>query len=180
VIKDRNHFPAWLTENGLKGTGCEVGTYYGSYAVHILTNWPGVLCGIDPYVNMPDEEWLDGCNKADLEEAMACAVNLLNPFGGRFLLKRKTSQAASCEFNDETLDFVYLDGNHDRKHVTQDILLWWPKIHPGGVLGGHDYYNRVDSYQRCEVMNVVDEFAREHPELDVILTDCTSWWIRKP
>jgi hypothetical protein len=99
MIKDRNHFPAWLTENGLTGTGVEVGTYYGQFAHHILTNWTGLqLIAVDPYINYPEDEYLDGCNLVNLEEAKQCAMELLKPFGDRFLLLNVPSAKAAGEF----------------------------------------------------------------------------------
>lgn len=181
MIQDRNHFPVWLTENELTGAGVEIGTYYGQFAYHILSNWPGQqLIGVDPYQNYPEDEYLDGCNLVNLKEAKECALELLKPFGDRFLLLNVPSEKAAREFTRDSLDFVYVDGNHDYKHVAQDILLWWPKIHPGGVLGGHDYMTRNDSFQRCGVEQAVNEFVASNPGLLLWKTDCSSWWLHKP
>lgn len=175
-IQSRDHFPLWLTENGLVGTGVEIGTYYGAYAHHILINWPGNLISVDPYINYPKECWLDGCNLVNLEEAMQHALKLLEPFGERFRLIRKPSVEAAAEFEDCSLDWVYLDGNHDLKHVSQDIIFWYDKVKPGGVLGGHDYGYRNDAQQRCDVMGAVNDFCKESG-LKFTTTPCTSWWI---
>lgn len=42
-------------------------------------------------------------------------------------------------FQSNTLDYVYIDGNHDYDHVTHDLNVWWPKLKQGGLLAGHDY-----------------------------------------
>ena len=39
----------------------------------------------------------------------------------------------------EELDFVYVDGNHAGRQVERDLSNYWPKIRPGGVIGGHDW-----------------------------------------
>ena len=44
-------------------------------------------------------------------------------------------------FEDNSLDFVYIDANHTEPFVTQDITEWSKKVRPGGVVSGHDYYS---------------------------------------
>lgn len=34
----------------------------------------------------------------------------------------------------KSLDFVYVDARHDYCAVKEDILLYWPKVRPGGIL----------------------------------------------
>lgn len=52
---------------------------------------------------------------------------------------RKDSHRAAKLYNDESLDFVFIDGDHIYKNVKQDIISWYPKVKIGGFLGGHDY-----------------------------------------
>ena len=46
---------------------------------------------------------------------------------------------------DAALDFVYIDGRHDFAGVTEDLVSWWPKLCPGGLLGGHDWIGNGDA-----------------------------------
>lgn len=48
------------------------------------------------------------------------------------------SVQAAQRFADESLDFVFIDGEHLFESVVQDIRAWLPKVRPGGVLAGHD------------------------------------------
>ena len=41
---------------------------------------------------------------------------------------------------DESLDFVFIDGNHEYDFVFSDIKNWLPTVKCGGVLAGHDYH----------------------------------------
>lgn len=50
-----------------------------------------------------------------------------------------TSARAARLFNDGTIDFCFIDGDHRYESVTADLRCWWPKIRPGGMLAGHDY-----------------------------------------
>ena len=52
---------------------------------------------------------------------------------------RKFSMEAVCDFENESLDFVYIDGNHTLKYVIEDIYEWEKKVRKGGVVAGHDY-----------------------------------------
>lgn len=38
-----------------------------------------------------------------------------------------------------TLDLVYVDAAHDYRNVRNDILAWWHKLRPNGVMAGHDF-----------------------------------------
>lgn len=51
----------------------------------------------------------------------------------------KASVEAAEEFQDESLDLVFLDGDHSYEGVDADIKAWWPKVKQGGILGGHDF-----------------------------------------
>ena len=41
---------------------------------------------------------------------------------------------------DASVDFVWLDGNHERHHVMREIALLLPKMRPGGLIVGHDVF----------------------------------------
>mmetsp|Transcript_27045 Transcript_27045/g.59007 ORF Transcript_27045/g.59007 Transcript_27045/m.59007 type:complete len:115 (-) Transcript_27045:1572-1916(-) len=42
-------------------------------------------------------------------------------------------------FEDESLDFIYIDARHDFCSVLEDLELYWPKLSCGGIYAGHDY-----------------------------------------
>lgn len=50
-----------------------------------------------------------------------------------------TSQRAAELFALDSLDFVFIDGEHRYEAVTADLKAWWPKVKLGGVFAGHDY-----------------------------------------
>ena len=49
------------------------------------------------------------------------------------------SDNASKNFKDESIDFVFIDGDHSYKSVLLDIDCWHPKVQENGLIMGHDY-----------------------------------------
>jgi len=96
-------------------------------------------------------------------------------------MKEKSADAVKF-IADNSLDFVYLDGNHDYEFVVKDISLYYPKLKIGGLLSGHDY-----DYK--SVKKAVDEFANKE-NLKLHIEDMgpgqyagkkfkPDWWIWK-
>jgi predicted O-methyltransferase YrrM len=70
-----------------------------------------------------------------------------------------SSVDAANQFDDASIDFVYIDAAHDYENVKKDILAWIPKVKPGGFISGHDY--RYDpGIQVYEAVNEI--FAQTH------------------
>lgn len=179
-IKHRDQLGSVLNEMKLLRQGVEIGVFHGEYASTILKDWKGErLTGIDPYVNQLFDEYRDGCNKSNMEWVMTQMLLRLMPFSDRFHLLRQKSADATTHFVDGFLDFVYIDGNHSLPHIEHDLKAWWPKVKPGGIMGGHDFYTRSDVAQKCDVEKAVEEFRLLH-DLEIVVTKCTSWWLVKP
>ena len=53
------------------------------------------------------------------------------------------------------MDFIFLDGDHSKASVEEDIKLWLPHVRPGGTLAGHDYYT-VEQRHHPGVREAVD------------------------
>lgn len=47
-------------------------------------------------------------------------------------------------YEDESIDFCFIDGSHEYEDVKKDIEAWLPKIKKGGMLAGHDYSSSWD------------------------------------
>jgi len=94
-------------------------------------------------------------NQAFREPALAVAAK--HP--GRCFVVEKKSEKAAKDFNDLSLDWVYIDAMHHDPFAHEDIALWWPKIRHGGMLSGHDYIPcAIHSPVVFHVMLAVEEF----------------------
>jgi predicted O-methyltransferase YrrM len=66
---------------------------------------------------------------------------------------------AASLYNDESLDFVFIDASHDYESVKKDIFAWLPKVKKGGVLSGDDYLQKHGG-----VVQAVNEIFGAGPE----------------
>ena len=45
-------------------------------------------------------------------------------------------------FEDNTLDFCFIDAGHDKESIVKDLNAWYPKVRSGGIFAGHDIHHR--------------------------------------
>jgi len=128
-------------------TGVEVGVWKGKNAANLLPLLPGLtLYMVDRWQAYSDEERERDTiseqarlKQAEFEAAEKSARKAVTPFGKRTVILKMSSAEASEQFDDGSIDFVFLDGDHSYEGLKQDIELWLPKVKPGGYLCGHDY-----------------------------------------
>lgn len=52
---------------------------------------------------------------------------------------RMTTIEAALLFDDQSVDFLYIDASHDETSVTQDFVTWFPKVTTNGLICGDDW-----------------------------------------
>ena len=52
---------------------------------------------------------------------------------------RSDSQQVLDKFEDESIDYIMVDGAHEHEPVLDDIENWWSKLKPDGVMFGDDF-----------------------------------------
>lgn len=52
---------------------------------------------------------------------------------------KSSSVEASKHFENESIDFVFIDASHEYEDVLSDVSSWYPKVKPGGLICGDDY-----------------------------------------
>lgn len=165
----RNNFPTLLHERSLIGTAVEVGTHRAEFAEAFLSTWQGErLYCVDPYLSGYNDK--DPVSHSNRDDDYLEAMRVLQPFHNRVSVLRMTSKEAAPDFSKGSLDFVYIDGNHDFEYVNDDIHAWWPKLRFGGVLAGHDFLcpGEVNEGWGRYVQKAVVPFANE-VEADIYL-----------
>jgi hypothetical protein len=99
--------------------------------VDLFKNYPGRKHGYpaDLRSRVTRHSWIDLTSANLQREGMLDYVSLI--------------QAASGEavkmYEDRSLQFVWIDGDHSYEAALRDCRVWWPKVRPGGTLAGHDY-----------------------------------------
>jgi hypothetical protein len=127
----RDDLPEFFAELGYK-VGAEIGVFRGEFTEKLCK--AGLkMFGIDPYIDYPDFRNPQHRNERHLE----IATQVLEPYD--YTLIRKMSMDALGDFPDESLDFVYIDGNHHLRYVVEDIVEWTKKVKKGGIIAGHDF-----------------------------------------
>ena len=135
----------FLNNNTELRVGCEIGVAGGQNIKHILENCPHIrkMFGVDSY---SDASWDMSDINLNSEfkgvEGLFKEVNsMLSQFGDRAKLIRKFSKDACKDFEDESLDFIFIDGSHEFEDCYNDIINWYPKVKKNGVIMGHDWYH---------------------------------------
>jgi len=180
ILLSRDVFGLWLNDEGLLGEGVEVGCAFGHNAATILSQWKGQrLYLVDPWVRQPPEVYREDTETVDYEQWYkdCCALAERDP---RAVIRREFSVEAAKGFEDGSLDFAYIDGNHSYGAVLADLDAWWGKIKPRGVLCGHDLYQATEPPHFCEVESAVTRWMHEHSQPFQFTPACSSWWSRKP
>src|SRR5579885_2017982 len=83
-----------------------------------------------------DEDIKNGANPYEIfMKNMEPVKDFIHP------LKMSSMEAVKL-YDDESLDFVFLDAAHTYQNAKEDIAAWRKKIKSGGIFAGHDY-NKV-------------------------------------
>jgi len=116
--------------------GAEIGVFKGGHAFEMLKFLDiKIFYLVEPY-----RTYIGHGNKTHHpESAEKVARALLQRYQHKVIWIKSSSVEAVAGFQDKSLDFVYIDGNHDYKFALQDIELWTLKVKQGGIIGGHDY-----------------------------------------
>lgn len=132
----RNTLAEWFHELDFK-VGVEVGVAEGEYSEIICKTNPQMkIYGVDPYESYIGSQ--DYIQDDAFDDIHRQAQERLKHFP-EYVFIKEFSMEALKKFEDNSLDFVYIDANHTAPYVTQDIEGWSKKVKTGGIVSGHDY-----------------------------------------
>lgn len=170
----RDEFPLLFKRMGYK-VGAEIGVQKGRFSLRLCQVIPDLhLYCVDPWQSY---ELNPRGRSSDIQdEYYKMTRDLLAPYNVTFL--RMMSMEAIGWVPDGSLDFVYIDGNHDFDFVMEDIINWSRKVRVGGIVSGHDYYH----FTHSGVIEAVDVYVASHGIREWYLTQENepSWFWVKP
>jgi hypothetical protein len=178
-ITDRRQFGELLNSLHLTNEAAEIGVHRGEFAHTLLGTWKGKsLFLVDPWSPM-SEYANDPTNNGDRNADYRACLKALRPYRYVYMAWRMTSAEAAQRLLDCSLDFIYIDANHNEEYVRRDLALWYPKLVPGGIFAGHDYCSTA-TWPGVRV--AVDDFVVANKITDLCVTGELggSWWWRKP
>lgn len=169
-------------------TGAEIGVFRGRNAREMFRQIPGLkLCGIEPYDDQPSSTRHKTVPRYERNNRVT-GERLANR---NMTIIKKFSEIAVQDIPYDSLDFVYIDGDHSYDYAMLDIILWTRRVRPGGIVSGHDYIGKGD-YNHAYDVNVkeaVDDYLKIHKIYHWYLTDktgainksdkCPSWFFVK-
>ena len=150
----------------------EVGVAYGMHYDHLLRKFDSLFyIGIDPYLAGYDESdgFVNDVHSAYAKSSPASSMDqLFNDVSGhamedyplRSKIFRGVSVDAANHLKDNSVDFIFVDGDHTRAAVFQDLNVLYPKLRPGGIIAGDDI--KWESVQQgvsdfCQLHNLVPQ-----------------------
>lgn len=149
--------------------GLEIGVASGWTMNHFLQNLSNLqLTGIDPYIG-----YMDGNIKIAqemLDAQYLAAQDNISDFAPRGKILRGYSQDFVNLFEDKSLDYIFIDGDHSYEGALRDCELFFPKIKSNGIFAGHDW--SFDGVQKA-----VNEFKDKNgsPNIRMIKEDVWYW-----
>lgn len=171
-MKTRHNFTKWI-DSAKAEKGIEVGCRDGIFSRYLLENsYLKHLFMLDPFCQNKELWWP--------EDAERHAQEVVGEYKDRAILIKGFSPKAAELFEDESLDFVFIDALHDLDSVRLDLRAWFPKVRSGGLFTGHDYNTK----KWPGVVQAVNEFCASRNLQLNITTELDneqelSWYIYK-
>lgn len=140
----------------------EIGTRYGESTLVLNSNASiKRLVTIDPYLQYEDYEH-DGQWKNSTNETYEKTKSTLSRHSNIEMVRGMSSEVVDM-FEDGSIDFIFIDGNHSYEYVLEDLELYYPKVKNGGVITGDDYFMHEGDYEgKKMVQEAVNDFAEKH------------------
>jgi predicted O-methyltransferase YrrM/GR25 family glycosyltransferase involved in LPS biosynthesis len=137
----------------------EVGSWKGKSSAYMAVEIANSNKNIEFYCVDIWESSLEYENHEETSMLYEIFLNNMKPVESYYTPLKMKSLDAVSRFEDHSLDFVFIDASHEYEDVKADIIAWLPKIKPGGILAGHDYYIGDFDYHPGVKKAVNEEFS---------------------
>lgn len=153
--------------------GIEIGIKEGMNSIALLEMCPNIakLTGIDPFAPYNDlgYQWTE----EEQESIYGYMLKNVKVRGceDRFEHLRMTGLEAVAQFEDNSIHFVFIDGEHTAEAVSAELTAYWPKLVDGGVMSGHDFDKIGSAVHKWRSDNSV--------ESEIVFVQHSSWYFTK-
>jgi hypothetical protein len=151
--------------------GCEIGVCRAHNLIYLLDRVPEVKLtyAVDPYTPFVDEPW-GLISQDEVNGWKSTALGILASQGDRVKFLEMTSTDAANQIEDNHLDYIFIDGDHNCDPVLHDCKLYWNKVKSGGLFSGHDWNLQT-------VKDAVSKFRDEYNiHTEIKFTDNNVWY----
>ena len=148
----------------------EIGVRKGRNASMILRQCPSLkrYYAVEPWKQVGAYDYIS--NEMHNEDKATFQRYCQNFMKKITVLEMKSEEAAPL-VEDDSVDMVFIDGDHRYEAVVLDIKLWLPKVRNGGVMSGHD----IDNLPRFPgVRPAVEEAFDDAFQIG----DDWTWWLK--
>ena len=159
--------------------GVEVGCLHGrsSYAISVAIHKGTLYCidlwdGRDSYDPQFSDEVIAKNNLPTKGSYNIKETFLKNTEGRKNIVAIQGSSPEVVQDWTKPIDFIFLDASHYNPNDRNNIDFWLPKIKPGGIFLGHDWYED----RRIPDVNTNVEYMEELLKQKVTIIPKTSIW----
>jgi predicted O-methyltransferase YrrM len=166
LIFKRYDMAGMFRELGYK-IGAEIGVDKGHYSE--------ILCLQNPTAKVYAIDSWEGEYESHYEEAK----KRLAPYN--CIIIKSTSMEAVKKFKEGSLDFVYIDANHDYDHVKEDLEEWSKIVRTDGIVSGHDYGHYKHKDRNLGSKQAINEYVSKYNKKLFLVNRNfqTSWFFVK-
>ena len=152
--------------------GVEIGVCNGVTSEYWSQQIPHIkkLFAVDSYPSFVDWDGTRVTEERQAETMRRCKERLAKYPNVEFVHMSSLQFGATLE--DDSLDFVFIDGDHSYEATLKDIQTYWSKVKTGGVFAGHDI-------NLTSVTNAIGEFFKDKPETKIATVENNAWYIIK-
>ena len=145
----------------------EIGVWRGRFSEVLLEEMnPKKLYLVDPWIstheNSGQDALTDQKNAAEMEGIFSAVQSRFSKqiSSGQVEIIRDVSENALARFENDSVDMVYIDGDHSYDGVVIDLALSFQKVRTGGFIMLDDYHRR--GWWGDDVLRAVHKFIGEH------------------
>ena len=137
--KHRSKITELLNKKCLNGVGVEIGVKEGEFSEILLNSWKcSKLYLVDPWEDQDTDIYDETIHNH--ESNYMKTKNRLLKFNDKIELIKDYSENAVKKIEFNSIDFIYIDGNHSYNAVKDDLEQWYEKVKKGGIIMGDDYH----------------------------------------